>query len=101
MDDLRMQYDRALSSRLRMKLCLKGKFEQNMLDDVRTIGTRQREGFPAKDHIIEAPGWSGECRRIAHLTIHPHQRKTYGSAGRIASSPRFARSRVGGMAIGT
>ena len=77
-----------------MKLGWKRNLEENVLHDIRAQGATEREWFAARENIVKSPVLCRQCRRIAHLALHGHERETNPSTRGVASRPRLARTGV-------
>src|SRR5471032_3404470 len=99
--ELAMQGHRRFHRRLRVEFSWEGDLEQDVFHHVRTVWTLELELVALEEHVVEAPCFSGQNRRIAHLARLRDQRETHGTRGRIAGCPRFARTRIRCVTIRT
>src|SRR5688572_27887913 len=97
--NLLVQPQGAFHRGLSVKLRRIGNLEKNVLHHVGAEGPAQLEWSAVKQHVIEAPLFSRQRRRIADLAAHCHERETYSSAGGIAGRPGFARAGIGRMTV--
>ena len=96
---LRAQLHRGFDGGLRVEFRGIADFEEHVLHHVGAVRALEFELLAAEGDVVEAPGFCGERRWIAHLAGACHQRQPHRAAGGVARGPAFARAGVGRVAI--
>lgn len=99
--NLRVQLDGTFDSGLSMEFSREGDLEQNVLHDVLLEGALELERLTLEQHVRETPLGSGESSLVAHFALQGHQGQTNTTGSSITSSPRFARTSVGEVSVGS
>ena len=98
--DDRVQLQRRLDRRLRVKLRRKRDLEQHVLHDVRAQGALERDRPAFEQHVLKAPPLRGQRRRVAHLAGASEQGMPHAAARRVSGGPALARAGVRRVAVG-
>ena len=95
-----MQLHRAFHCGLGVEFGRKTDLEQDVFHDITAEWALELERLAFEGHIVETPGFSGQCRRIPDdFLMHRIERMGHGAAARVARSPALAWAGVRGMPI--
>lgn len=90
-----------LASGLGVELSGERNLEENVLHDVRAVGSLELELLAAEEDVVESPGLGGQDRGHTSLTLLDEESQVNGSRGGITSSPRLSGHGVGGVSVGS
>ena len=94
-----MQRHRRFHSGLRVELGRKRYLEQHVFHHIGTVRALELELVALEEHVVKAPRFRGQHRRIAHLARLRNKRETDCARGRVARGPRFTRAGVRRVAV--
>lgn len=87
--------------RLGVELGREGDLEENILHNVRSVGTLELEWFALEENIVEAPSLGRQDRGHACLSLFDEERDVHGTGASVTGSPRLSGHGVGSMTVGT
>src|SRR6185437_5730941 len=96
-----MELESRFDGSLGMKLGRKRNFEDHMFHHVAAERSRERNGLPAKEGILESPDRRGKGRGISVFSAKGHQGMPDASARCIAGGTALSRAGVGSVTVGS